>query len=280
MPLALAQAPKISDQFVALIDAATAYDVAQTRYFRAAEPSSDLLRTDSKPVGANLAQEGQSAVLWTGRKFLAMGKTSDSRTKVSAISIADIDAPEGWRRDGAKLVHQESGLECPASFTLADEKSRRELTLLGVTTYDQRSRDVSCNYQIEGEASINIYASYYPDLSLQDHAAGAVAAIRQNFSIKGTLPIISIEMESKDEGANGERKPALSGAFDVGEFNGVPYKTAIWLAETHGWHVKTRATYAQSDFASEMTAAVLFSVNYLNVDIKNRAQPTTNGAEV
>lgn len=278
---AFAQSTHEIDRYAPLIEAAAATDALFTTVRTISDPSPDLLRIDGKPVDAQLAQEGKAASLWNGRTFLARGKIADTRVQEAAINVADEAAPEGWRRDGTKLIHRESGLECPNSFNLGDDQQVRELALLGVTTYDQRGRDISCNYQIEGEASITVYASFYPDLSLQDHAAGAVAAMRQNFDIKGTLPIISIEVESKDTATSGEKlKAALSGAFDVGEINGVPYKTAIWLAETHGWHVKTRATYAQSDFTSEMTAAVLFSVNYLNIDMKNRAAPTTNGPEV
>jgi hypothetical protein len=281
--LAAAEAPHDGAlaEFAPLIESASSAHSVKVLNVAANDASPAFERTDGKPADAILAQEGKAASLWNGRSFLTKGKIADGRVEESKFNLASDDSPAGWRREDAKLVHRESGLECPASFDLGDEGRPRALRLLGVAAYDQRGRDISCNYQIEGEASITVYASYYPDLSLEDHAAGAVAAMRQNFDIKSALPVISIEIETKDQEASGEKlPPALSGAFDVGAINGVPYKTAIWLAQTHGWHVKTRATYAQSDFTSEMTAAVLFSVNYLNVDMKNRTDPTVNGPEV
>lgn len=244
-------------------------------------------RTDSSPIwahtekapGASEAEhEKQAGALWTGRKFLSLGKAQDDR--IVETRIADIAAPAGWTKEGDKLIHRESGLECPVSFDLANETSSRMLELTGLTAYDRRGLDVSCNYMIDGEASVTLYASFYPDLSLEEHAAGAAAAIRQNFTILGALPVAVVEVESKNAAPGAKLPAAVSGAFDVGEVNGVPYKTAIWLAKTHGWHVKARATYAQSDFTTEIVAAVIFGVNYVNVDMKNRDDPTTSGPEV
>jgi hypothetical protein len=240
------------------------------------------LRVEAKPTDDILAEEARHAALWTGRVFHARGKAVDMRVTETAIAGVAYEAtPEGWKREGTKLIHRESGLECPASFNLAgDNGADRLLDLSGVTAYDRRGRDVSCNYGIAGDATVTVYASYYPTMSLDEHAAGAVAAIRRNFQVKGELPVTVVTVEPKDTAPTDKLPEALSGAFDVGEINGVPYKTAIWIAETHGWHVKTRATYAQTDFMSELTAAILFGVNYVNVDMKNRIAPTASGPEV
>lgn len=267
--------------FRALAEAASSKAAVAEVRSRGGEFSTALSRKDGKPARALLSQEGKAASQWTGRKFLAHGRPLDARARDIKIERAAAEAPDGWRRDGAKLIHRESGLECPASFTLKGEEKDRVLALAGVTAYDSRNLDVSCNYGIDGDAAVTVYASYYPDMSLNEHAAGAVAAIRQNFDIAGELPVAVIEIERKSDAATAETLPtALSGGFDIGEINGVPYKTAIWLAKTHGWHVKARATYAQSDFTAEIAAAVLFGVNYLNVDMKNRSDPTGAGREV
>ncbi len=264
-----------------LIDAATAHAGLLASEAAKASPDAVLLRTDARPASVILVQEGRAAALWTGRLYHARGGTFDTRATDARISIASVEGtPDGWAREETKLIHKESGLECPASFNLPGEKGVRVLGLGAVSAYDQRGRDVSCNYGIDGDATVTVYASYYPTVTLEDHAAQAVNAIRQNFTIRGELPVTIVTVEPKDGRETGTLPEALSGAFDVGEINGVPYKTAIWLAETHGWHVKTRATYAQADFMSELTAAILFGVNYVNVDMKNRIEPTKSGPEV
>lgn len=258
---------------------------ASSHAITVAEPATQgaaLLAAGAEPAGDARAHEGKHAALWTGRLFHARGRKADMRFADAQIAgVAYEVTPDGWKRAGTKLVHKESGLECPGSFNLANEDgTKRLLDLAGVSTYDQRGRDVSCNYGIEGDATVTVYASYYPTMSLDEHAAGALAAIRRNFTVKGELPVTVVAVEAKDRRATDGLPEALSGAFDVGEINGVPYKTAIWIAKTHGWHVKTRATYAQADFMSELTAAILFGVNYVNVDMKNRIDPTGSGPEV
>jgi len=277
--------PSDPNRFHSLIGAVSSEAAAYDYAFNENENADLLNAQGSHPSDALLAQESDAAALYTGRNFFALGKPRDQRADFTRIAAGAVETPEGWRRgfrgDDERLVHSESGLECPLAYDLSVDDKNRVLALTGVTKYDQRGRDVSCNYAVAGEAAITVYASFYPDLSLEDHAGGAVAAIRQNFRIMGILPVITVEIKQEGEAdPNEDLPPTLSGAFDVGEVNGVPYKTAIWLGKTHGWHVKTRATFPQSDLISEITAAVLFRTNFLNVDKKNRANPTADGAEV
>ncbi len=275
--------PDWSDtEYLSLAEAASSnLDLADPRLV-APQFSTAFSRLDGKPAEGLSPHEGKASALWTGRRFQARGRIIDSRASDTKFERAAAGtAPDGWSLAGDKLVHRESGLECPASFTLKGREKERILALDAITAYDRRGRDVSCNYVIDGDAAVTIYASYYPTMTLDEHAAGAVAAIRQSFDVRGELPVTVIEVESKSKTVSTEPLPtALSGAFDIGEINGVPYKTSIWLAKSHGWHVKARATYAQADFTSEIVAAVLFGVNYVNVDMKNRADPTGAGPEV
>ena len=245
------------------------------------DASAVLESLDGKPTSAHLSQEGKASALWTGRIFMARGKPLDERVSSVAVSESDTAPPAGWSKDGEKLVHNESGLACPADFDLGDEKKKRPMKLIGISQYDQRGRDVSCNYSVEGAVSITLYASFYPDMTVEDHAAGAIAAIRQNFTIKGVLPVTIAEITRKNENGEEVTLPTpVAGGFDVGEINGVPYKTSIWIAKIHGWHVKTRATYAQNDVIAEVIAALLFAANYSRIDMKNQADPTAAGADV
>lgn len=244
----------------------------------AADLFSDAAVSTSQPSTAHMAQENIASAFITGRAFLAAGNPVASSTVETTIDSQAPEPPKGWRLEDDTLIHNESGLECPASFSIEAEDETRELVLKAINTYDARGRDVSCNFAIDGAVSITVYASFYPEMSAEEHAAGAVSAMRQLFQLKGVLPVITIELANKDDDEPTEAP--LAGAFDIGEVNGVPYKTAIWLAKTGGWHVKTRATYPQSDIGSEITAALMFAANYINVQAKDRANPTTSGSDV
>ncbi len=273
------------NQIFSLIDAVASNEAAYD-YAIEENENADLLRvTDARPTDSLLAHESDAAALYSGRNFFALGKERNARAEFARIAADATETPNGWRRErsGAddRLVHEESGLQCPLEYDVSLNEARRALALKGVTKYDERGRDVSCNYAIEGQTSITVYASFYPDVSLEDHAAAAAAAIARSFTFKGDLPVITVKLkDASGDNIETPSSPSAAGAFDVGEINGVPYKTAIWLGVTHGWHVKTRATYPQSDMISEITAAILFQTNFLNVDKKNRADPTADGAEV
>lgn len=213
---------------------------------------------------------------------MAAGKVLAHPATETPRALVNDQVPAGWRQTENRLVHNESGLECPLEFDFsAGNEKAGALTLIDVTSYDEANRDVSCNYTNGGAAVITVYAAFYPDISVEDHAAAAVAAMRQTFMLKAVLPVVSVEIEDKDAGSTtADLEPPIAGAFDIGDINGEPYKTALWIAKTRGWHVKTRATYAQTDVTSELVAAVVFAANYLNIDMKNRADPTTRGPEV
>ncbi len=225
--------------------------------------------------------ETKTAALFSGRLFLAGSKVLAHPATETPRARVNEQIPAGWRLADNRLVHNESGLECPLEFDFRDASGAGVLSLKDVAAYDQVNRDVSCNYANGGASAITVYASFYPDISVEDHAAAAVAAMRQSFTLKTVLPVVSVEIEDKDAGAStaGLEAP-IAGAFDIGDINGVPYKTSVWIAKTHGWHVKTRATYAQADATTELVAAVMFAANYLNVDMKNKVRPTTRGPDV
>lgn len=234
------------------------------------------------PTSAHLAQEGKTAGHFNGRDFLARGRT-DKRIQDVKFVATSAELPDGWRDDGKSLLHVESGLRCSKEtiFRKTQSTPERIMSLTAVTQYDQRGRDVSCNYSLDGDAAITLFASFYPDMKIEDHAASAVAAIKQNFNVKGALPVAVVEISRKEKDGTVFSLPSpLAAGFDVGDINGVPYKTSVWLSETHSWHVKTRATYAQSDVQAEILASIMFSLAYLTIDAKNRDNPTAAGAEV
>ena len=228
------------------------------------------------------AHEDKASALFTGRQFMAAGKVlAHPATETPRAAVND-QTPVGWRRIENRLVHAESGLECPLEFDFsAGDGKSGALTLIDVASYDQTNRDVSCNYSNGGASVITVYASFYPDITVEDHAAAAVVAMRRSFTLKAVLPVVSVEIEDKEAGTTtADLEAPIAGAFDIGDINGEPYKTSLWIAKTWGWHVKTRATYAQADVTSELVAAVIFASNYLNVEMKNKADPTSKGPDV
>lgn len=234
----------------------------------------------SGPITAPDHAEKANA-LFTGRLFLSNGKILSAPAIETPRALIEDTLPAGWRRRNDRLIHVESGLECPLNFDFSTDSKKAALSLTDVTVYDQANRDVSCNYANGGAAAITVYASYYPDISVEDHAAAAVASMRRNFQLKGVLPVVTVEIEDKDAGTTtADLDAPIAGAFDIGEIGGAPYKTAIWIAKTHGWHVKALATYAQADATTELVAAVIFAVNYLNIDMKSKSGPAVPGADV
>jgi len=194
---------------------------------------------------------------------------------------ASSDLPEGWVFVNENMLRNEkSGLECPLMLDLDDEN--RRFLLQSVMQFDDKGLDVGCALESnDGGAGLTLYASFWPEMSLEESASGAVAAIAQRFTIKSQLsvPVIVIDGDKSDPLFADLEEPAAAG-FDVGEINGAPYKTSVWVVKTQGWHVKARATYPQGDETSEVVAAISFAFSHLNVRAKNLAHPVTAGGEV
>lgn len=193
---------------------------------------------------------------------------------------ADASLPEGWTWSAQQTaLHVKSGLDCPLSLELPEESRRFTLTELMVV--DSHGLDVGCNYSTGQGAALTLYASFWPEMSLEDSIGGAVEAILQRFPVKGAMPVQMATLA--DETGN----PAIDGleeskatSFDIGDVAGTPYKTSLWLVKTHGWHVKARATYPQADATSELVAAIMHAISHVKVRSKNLTDPTPTGAEV
>jgi hypothetical protein len=191
---------------------------------------------------------------------------------------------DGWVIDGDRLRHIESGLLCPSGLALGEEG--RNYALQRVVEFDDAGRDVACHFQASDNGdAITAYASYWPDVELEEHAVGVVQGIYQNYTVSGTvqLPVVELKAEEQDSDfgrlINGMEEP-IAGGFEISQMNGVNYRTSVWLVKTHGWHVKLRATYASADDASEFLSAVHFMASHLAVRAKNMAEPIAPGAEV
>lgn len=188
--------------------------------------------------------------------------------------------PAGWAISGDQAIrHAKSGLECPLSIEIEDEN--RRFMLQRVLAFDQKNLDVGCAYETGSGAYITLYASYWPQMPVEESASGAVVAIGQRFDVKGLLsvPVIQFEADGPSPLFDGLETPLAAG-FDIGEVNGTPYKTSLWIVKTYGWHVKVRGTYPQGDQTSEIVSAISFAFSHLGVRAKNMEDPVTEGGEV
>ena len=189
----------------------------------------------------------------------------------------------GWVIDNNRLRHEESGLLCPSALALGEDG--RNFALQRVIEFDDQSRDVACHYQASDNGdAITAYASYWPDIELEEHAVGVMQGIYQNYTVSGQteLPVVELKADEADSAVaalvNGMEEP-IAGGFEIGQVNGADYRTSVWLVKTHGWHVKLRATYASADEAAEFLSAIHFMASHLAVRAKNMAEPIAPGAE-
>lgn len=191
---------------------------------------------------------------------------------------------DGWAIEGDRLRHVESGLLCPSGISLGE--GGRTFELERVIEFSETRRDIACHYSAPDNGDgITAYASYWPDVELEAHAVAAAQTILQNYPVQSqvTLPVVEVIETDADpaiaEILEGIEEP-LAGGFEIGDINGAPYRTSLWVVKTHGWHVKLRATYASADQASELLSAIHFMSSHLAVRAKNIAEPMTSGAEV
>ncbi len=197
---------------------------------------------------------------------------------------ASTEVPDGWRADGESLVHLESGLSCPSEISIPSEGQL--FVLDQILRFDAAGRDVACSMRSATQnAVVTVYASYWPDVTAEEHAAAAAAAIYQSYTVEESLPVSVARLGPADDSdADAELYTGLeepiAGGFSVGNVNGAPYKTSFWVVKTHDWHVKVRATYPKDDVLSELVASLYFSMSHLAVRAKNLSAPTAPGVEV
>ncbi len=179
-------------------------------------------------------------------------------------SVAN-DLPAGWVQLDGAILHQNSGLVCQTSMDTQD--TGYTLTLTRLHQFDAKDLDVACSYESNTGAFITLYASYYPDLSQEDHAILAARHIRDRFNPIGTLPVPVVEI-STDSGEIFETPSAVG--YDISQKNSdLKLKTSLWVVKTGDWHVKARATHRQNDSISEITAVSMFAVAHITIKGKN-----------
>jgi len=212
--------------------------------------------------------------------MLAHSDYADNASKGLLLTI-DTNLAEGWVRNGADTVkHELSGLTCRLSFEVESRNAR--YLLLELKQYDGEGRDIACLYGKDDQSAIiSVYASHKPDVTLEQMTSAVTASIRSSFTIGEVLsvPLADLSSDSSDPLLDG-LEPQIAGGFDIGDIDDVRYKTAVWLAKTHGWHVKVRATYPKADITSEILSSLNFTFAHIAVRKKNMSEPVYGAAEV
>lgn len=236
-------------------------------------PAAPLAVAESAEPSFALAHEGDELQPQAARRH------AGAPVKNFALRVA-ADLPAGWAYDADGAVrHAKSGLSCPVAINISDEG--RRFTLKQLQAFDAKDLDIGCNYSTDDGAYLTLYASFWPEMSLEDSMAGAVAALKSRFEVKGPLPVgIATLSTEGDSPLLKDRETPAAAAFDIGEANGASYKAAVWLVKTYGWHVKARATYPREDMTSEIISSIMFAFSHLQVRAKNMADPVTAGGEV
>jgi len=220
----------------------------------------------------------------TRRSKITSNRTLSERVGEPVLSKVSTTLPDGWASADETVYHLASGMRCPDSVNFPQEA--RDYALKEVTNFDAKSQNAGCHYQSEDGVAITLYASYWPDMSLDDSVAGSVASILVRFDAGEELSVMTVTMEAGEDADpqtktlfDGMEEP-VAGGFDIGEVNGVRYKTSLWLVKTEGWHVKARATYPMDDETSELIAAILFASSHIDIRKKNLETPMVAAAEI
>lgn len=230
-----------------------------------------------EPVAASASADPSYAAAHEQDTGFANDHTKPLKGLFTSASVA---LPAGWSHmQGDAVRHDASGLECAGQITLANEK--RIFTLRQLKSFDDRNMDVACDYATGSGHYLTFYASFWPRMSLEESYSGAVAAIRQRFDVQSTVAVPLAKMKSNEPDPVYEGlEQQMAAGFNIGPVDGVPYRTSLWLAKTHGWHVKTRATYPVDDPMTELVAAITFSFAHVKVRTKNMTDPIGQSGEV
>lgn len=190
-------------------------------------------------------------------------------TAVSLNLVAFAPGDSGWRETEEGFFHLPSGMNCPVTFPMptgGTEDAPVPMLLTGIKVYDQAGMDTSCDYLTEDQSYLlTKYASYWPQITLQQHFDGAVRSMRERFPVSGETNIVVPELET---GAGSQVKTAtLAEAYDTEPLgDGRGYQTGLWLNQAGDWHIKVRATYAPPSLFSQIFAMLTHTQLLLAVD--------------
>jgi len=175
------------------------------------------------------------------------------------------EVPPGFVLTQIGYQHQNSGMICPFGMATEDESFGLEITQIRL--FDNASTDVGCDYKTNGGGLITIFASHWPEITQEQHAAAADKQIRDQFTTELALEVPMVTLDDYNPAIMGT---ATASGYDISEENSLQkIKSSVWVVKTRDWHVKARATHFMSDALTELFAAIMH--NRTHVDVFNHA---------
>lgn len=191
----------------------------------------------------------------------------------------------GWREEEEAFIHAYSGMRCPKELMMImiDEdggENQSRAALSNIQLYDDSGNDTSCHYVNRAEAVyLTLYASNWPDITLEDHFGASLKLIVDRFPVKSEAPVIVAETAAETPADSMIEGPTIAAAFLTEPMEEKTFKTALWLNKTGPWHVKARATFpapaeGEGQFTVvELVSATMHAITLVEVDRRiNQAQ--------
>lgn len=205
--------------------------------------------------------------------------TGDSATPESILAQNSFADNGGWREQEDAFVHAHSGMRCPKTLTMLlieedGEPTRADASLARIQLFNERSDDTACHFENrETGISLTLYASNWPDISLEEHFGAGLKLIVDKFPLKSEVPVIVANSETEKPATSTIEGDTWAAAFLTEPMNGETFKTALWLNKTGPWHVKARATFpvapdsGEAAFsAAELASATMHAITLSEVD--------------
>lgn len=147
----------------------------------------------------------------------------------------------GFVETESGVVHGPSGISCSATYSVPNgDDPAINMALQRVNVYQEDGTDVGCHYASSaGDVIFTLYASQWPDVTVQQHAAAAVNDIARSFPNLSTADTPVVVMTPEGETLIEE---TVGGGFDFALPDGRTGQTALYISKVGGWHIKARVT--------------------------------------
>lgn len=224
--------------------------------------SADIQGQPVHDIKAELtAHEARAGMVTFPSLDAVMAQERAPRTMPAALAMEDENG--GWIETEDGLLHTISGMTCAwAHPVVLGEDEMILLALSDITVYDDKGYDTSCDYLSEDQHYYyTVYASYWPDVSLQEHFEAAAQIMLSEFPFKEVTPVVTSGMELD----NGDIQETLAAGFLTQPLNNNEYFTGVWLNKANDWHVKVRATFTPAELGPQLSAALLHSMTMVKI---------------
>ncbi|GEM_PF-6018036 len=177
----------------------------------------------------------------------------------------------GWEEEEKAYRHTISGMTCPKTELILAIFSGDTITvypfaLTQIQLFAEDGSDTACHYLgLNGAAAFTVYASRWPEVSLDNHFAGAMGDIAKVMPVTAEMPVIMPGDDEDDEEEQNEgpafpssiEGPTKAAAFKVEPSSSkAVFKTVLWLNKTGDWHVKGRLTFPIIENALDLGAVL------------------------